>query len=131
MRTFAPLLFTICHRTHRMKIAESIDFGKAPQLAITLSNCLSQAAQATPKGLAPLASCYIRKECLQKSPLQEQRSDLEGSESHQPCEDDGVDCCEEGPFPATGFTLDCDEGCNAWEIQKDEDHVGQSTCWSN
>ena len=58
MRTLAPLLFTICHRTHRMQIAESIDFGKAPQLAITLANCSNQAAQATPKGLAPPALCY-------------------------------------------------------------------------
>jgi hypothetical protein len=41
-----------------MQIAESIDFGKAPQLAYTTANCSRQAAQATPKGLAPPASCY-------------------------------------------------------------------------
>ena len=44
MRTFPPILFTIYQRTHRMQIAESIDFGKAPQLAYTTANSSRQRA---------------------------------------------------------------------------------------
>ena len=56
---------------------------------------------------------------------------MEGSESCDPSEDNGVDGCDNGPFPAAGFVADGDEGRHAWEIQQDEDHVGQCAGWGD
>lgn len=53
---------------------------------------------------------------------------MEGGEGCEPCEDDGVDRRDDGPFPAAGLVADGDEGRHAWEIKQDEDHVGQGTC---
>ena len=54
---------------------------------------------------------------------------MEGDEGGYPGEDDGVDCCDDGPFPASALVLDGDEGRYTWEVEQDEDHVGQSTGW--
>lgn len=51
---------------------------------------------------------------------------MEGSEGCDPGEDNGIDGCEQGPFPAAGLVADGDESRHAREVQKDEDHVGQS-----
>lgn len=63
--------------------------------------------------------------------LQEQTGEVEGGEGCDPGEDNGVDSCEEGPFPAAGLVADGDEGRDAREVQQDEDHVGQSTGWGD
>ena len=41
---------------------------------------------------------------------------MEGGECGDPGDDDGVDCCDEGPFPAAGFIADGDEGSDAREV---------------
>ena len=53
---------------------------------------------------------------------------MEGDEGGYPGEDYCVDGREDSPFPAASFLLDGNEGCDAREIEKDEDHIGQSTC---
>lgn len=52
-------------------------------------------------------------------------------EGSEPCKDDGVDRCEEGPFPTAGFVAYGDECRYAREVQQDEDHVGQGAGWSD
>ena len=52
---------------------------------------------------------------------------MEGDEGGDPGEDDGVDCCDDGPFPASALVLDGDEGRYTWEVEQDEDHIGQGT----
>lgn len=61
--------------------------------------------------------------------LQEQAGEVEGGEGCDPGEDNGIDGCEQGPFPAAGLVADGDEGRYAREVQQDEDHVCQSTGW--
>ena len=56
---------------------------------------------------------------------------MEGDEGGYPGEDDGIDCCDDGPFPASALVLDGDEGRYTWEVEQDEDHVGQSTGWGH
>ena len=48
--------------------------------------------------------------------LHKKVSDIEGYEGGNPRKSEGVDRCEDWPFPATAFLLDCDESCNAWEV---------------
>ena len=63
--------------------------------------------------------------------LQEQAGEVEGGEGCDPSEDNGVDGCEEGPFPAAGLVADGDEGRYAREVQQDEYHVGQGAGWGD
>ena len=54
---------------------------------------------------------------------------MEGDEGGDPGEDYGVDCCDDGPFPTSALVLDGDEGRYTWEVEQDEDHVGQGSSW--
>ena len=56
---------------------------------------------------------------------------MEGDEGGYPGEDDGVDCCDDGPFPASTLVLDGYECRYTWEVKQDEDHVGQGTGWGD
>ena len=60
--------------------------------------------------------------------LKEQIGDVECDEGCDPGQDDGVDCCDDGPFPSAGLVPYGDEGRHTREVEEDEDHIGKCAC---